>query len=235
MATAKKKQQAPPPVAAVPKKLTRKEKSIRNKARLREVQAEAFQKVRDDRAAFVANIPRKTKDAPKSLRIVKRTGKVGRPEVEIPYSDELDKQLFKLLSVGTSLDTISTLEGMPDLSAMLTWLADETHKFNSTYARARKLVIPLYEDRALDLALNPKIGVVRTKRQALTKDGEVVTLEEERTDDAVERARLGVQAYQWALGWMVPRKHGKQPDVNLNGKNEQLEALFQSLKAGPVG
>jgi hypothetical protein len=233
VATAKK-QQAPQPVAAVPKKLTRKEKSIRNKARLREVQADAFQKVRDHRAAFVADIQRKDKNVSKSLRIVKHTGKVGRPEVEIPYSDDLDRQLFKLLSVGTSLDTISTLKDMPDLSAMLTWLADETHKFNSTYTRARKLVIPLYEDRALDLALNPKIGVVKTKRQALTKDGEVVTLEEERTDDAVERARLGVQAYQWALGWMVPKKHGKQPDVNPNGKNEQLESLFAALKSGPV-
>ena len=229
MATAKR--QAPKPVAA-PKKLTRKEKSKYNKERYREIRTEAMQKVRERRAAFVADLPRKTTKSTAAFR--KHLGNIGRPRIEIPYTDELNEKLFQLLCTGASLDTISQIKDMPPLYVMLGWLADETHRFAITYTRARKLVIPLYEDRALDLALNPKLSVVKTKRQALTKLGEVVTLEEERIDDAVERARLGVDAYRWALGWMVPKKHGKQPDVNPSGKNEQLEALFQSLRAGPV-
>jgi hypothetical protein len=150
-----------------------------------------------------------------------------------PYTDELDAQLFQLLSTGSSLDTISKLEGMPPLWVILGWLADENHKLSSTYTRARKMVIPLYEDRALDIALNPKCGIIKVKRQALTKDGDVVDLEETREVDNVERAKLALGAYQWALGWMVPKKHGKQATQDENKPNEQLEALFQSLKAGP--
>ena len=228
--TAAKKKTGALPVAVVPKKLTRKEKHVINAKRHRDVQAAVKKQVWDWRASSIANWPRKKENASRLAPGRQRHS----PVRDIPYTDELDEKLFILLSVGTSLDTIASLEGMPELYVLLGWLAKSTHRLNSTYARARQLVIPLYEDRALELALNTTPGVVKTKRQALTKDGEVVTLEEERTDDAVERARLGLSAYQWVLGWMVPKKHGKQPDVNPNGKNEQLESLFAALKSGPV-
>jgi hypothetical protein len=92
----------------------------------------------------------------------------------------------------------------------------------------------LYEDRARDLALNPSIGVTKTTRQVLNKNGDIVTVKETREADSVERAKLGLSAYQWALGWMLPKKHGRQADPTANQPNDQLKALFDSLKSGPA-
>lgn len=211
--------------------LTHKAKRVINKARLREVNAIVYKAVKDQVAAHTKSLPRKKANAKTP---VIHTGKPGRPAFDCPYTDELDEKLFQLLSTGSSLDTISKLEGMPPLWTILGWLADETHRLSSTYTRARKMVIPLYEDRALDIALNPKCGIVKVKRQALTRDGEVVDLEETREGDNVERAKLALGAYQWALGWMVPKKHGRQATQADDKPNEQLESLFASLKAGPV-
>ena len=210
--------------------LTHKAKSIINKARNAEVKAIVYKAVKDQVAAHIKDLPRKKAGA-KSPVIY--NGKRGRPALDYPYTDELDAKLFRLLSTGSSLDTISKLEGMPPLWTILGWLADETHKLNSTYTRARKMVIPLYEDRAMDIARNPQSGIIKVKRQALTKDGDIVDLEETREADNVERAKLALGAYQWALGWLVPKKHGKQATQDADKPNEQLESLFASLKAGP--
>jgi hypothetical protein len=113
---------------------------------------------------------------------------------------------------------------------MLRWLADDTHKFNFTYTRARAMVVPLYEDRALSAAVNAQRGVVRVKGQRVLADGTKVDIEEIRESDNVERAKLMMAGYQWALGWMVPKKHGRNAVPDANKPNEQLEALFQALK-----
>jgi hypothetical protein len=221
---------APPQPAAerTPKKLTRKEKSAANKARYTDVRTAVQNDVRAMRASAIAEWPRKNPDhRGPILRYTKKP-------IETKYTDELDANLFKLVCTGASLDTISNLEGMPELYELLAWLADETSRFALTYTRARKLVVPLYENRAMDVALNPTAGLVKIKKQVVTKGGGIVTVREEQSRDAVERAKLAMSAYQWALGWMVPKKHGKLPDLGDQKKNEQLEALFQSLKSGPV-
>ena len=215
--------------------LTHKAKRVINKARNAEVKAIMYKAVKDQVAAHTKDLPHKLgADVAPKVKVRASKFTIQALKADWPYTDELDAQLFQLLSTGSSLDTISRLEGMPPLWVILGWLADETHKLNSTYTRARKMVIPLYEDRALDIALNPKLGIVKVKRQALTKDGEVVDLEETRESDNVERAKLALGAYQWALGWMVPKKHGRAAMQADDKPNEQLESLFQSLKAGPV-
>ena len=228
MATAKKRGAPASTQRERQKKLTRKEKSVINKARLREVNANVLQTVRDYRAALTEGWPRKA--------IAARSLYYRRMQRDVPatkYTKELDQVLFQLLSGGASLDTISALEGMPDLWELLGWMADANHTFSKTFLRAREQVVPLYEDRAMSLALDALPGVIKTRRQALDKFGGVVDLEEERTSDAVERAKLGLIAYQWALGWMLPKKHGKQADPEAGKPNAQLTALFDSLKSGP--
>lgn len=189
-----------------PKKLTRKEKSAVNKARLKEVNATVLGQVREHRAATVQDWPRK-----KVQQTLYGWGGVRIAHKVTPYTNELDAVLFRLLSTGTSLDTISTLKGLPDLCELLTWLGEESHAFAKTFLRARELVIPLYEDRALSLALTPQSGVVTTRRGVLTKDGDIVEVTETRKSDAVERSKLALSAYQWALGWLAPKKHGPKP------------------------
>jgi hypothetical protein len=233
MATAKKRG-VPAPAPVRQKKLTRKEKSAINKVRAKVVQEQAHREVKAMVAARVADWPLKPvelrgKDDP-SLPTDRGT-KVGRPSVL--YTKELDEKLFELLCVGTSLDDISSIQGTPGLSTMLRWLSDDEHKFTTTYTRARKMVVPLYEDRALKAALSPVDGVVKIRRQVLNKFGTTVDIEEERVGDAVERGKLMLAGYQWALGWLVPKKHGRNAQPVDTGPNTQLQALFDSLKQGP--
>ena len=224
MAPASKKRGAPASTQRErQKKLTRKEKRGLNVARHREVQSAAYDALREQRFASVADWPRKSSDAMRIPPPARRSG-----GAEMPYTDELDALLFELLSIGTSLDTISSLEGMPELWQLLRWLGDESHRLSRTYARARELVIPLYEDRALALSLTPQSGVVRTRRQTVTKDGDIVDLNEERESDAVERSKLALSAYQWALGWMAPKKHGPKP-IQLED-NDALKDLLGAFR-----
>ena len=237
MAPAKKLGKGVPPIPVkvrtpvVEKKLTRKEQHELKSAAWRKAQSKIHQSVKALRDDRIADWPLKLeqlqgKDDPELP--TDRGTKTGRPSVL--YTDELDEMLFELLCVGTSLDTISTLKGTPGLSTMLRWLAKEEHPFSLTYARARAMVVPLYEDRALAAVLNPMIGKVRTNRQVLNRDGDVVEVEETRESDNVARSALVLSGYQWALGWMVPKKHGQKPEDGNSQKNTQLEALFQSLK-----
>ena len=233
MATAKKPGKGAPASAGLvrQKKLTRKEKSAANKARYAEVRATSCQEVREQRESRLETWPRKQYNASD----VYRGWSGGKSKsFEPPYTKELDAQLFDLISVGTSLDTIVALEGMPDLPVLLRWLADERHPLYKTNSRARALLPQLWEDRALQIALNPAVGVVKTKRQVLDKFGGVVDVEDVREGDNVERAKLAMSAYTWALGWMTPKKHGRQADPSANQPNDQLKALFDSLKSGPA-
>jgi hypothetical protein len=236
MAPAKKLGKGVPPIPVkvrtpvVEKKLTRKEQHELKAAAWRKEQTKVHQSVKALRAERIADWDLKSeqlqgKDDPDLP--TDRGTKHGRPSVL--YTDELDEVLFELLCIGTSLDTISTLKGTPGLSTMLRWLAKEEHPFSITYARARSMVVPLYEDRALAAVLNPLTGKVHTKRQVLDRDGKVVEVEETRESDNVARSALVLSGYQWALGWMVPKKHGKQaqPSDDSNDALKQLLGQFQ--------
>ena len=248
MAPAKQKKGAQPSAvkAAAPAKLTRKEKSAANKARYTEVRDVVQASVRNQRHGAIKDLPRKSvvnakidrrgpdsrQDADARRLYLAKTG-LPSPD-EYPYTAELDARLFQLLSVGTSLDDIVQLKGTPPLYVLLGWLSDETHKFALTYTRAKKLLVSLYEDRALSVAIKPMLSETRITRTGTDFKGNPIDSEEVRIADNVERAKLAHTAYQWALGWMIPKKHSRRAEILNDGPNKQLEGLFAALKAGPV-
>lgn len=126
------------------------------------------------------------------------------------------------------------MEGMPPLFQLLRWLGDDTHPFVSCRARAKALLVPLYEEMAQSIAMNSNLGEIVTEKQVVTKDGDIVDVVERRTLDNVERSKLALQGLQWTLGHLMPKKHGRTPDTMGTKPNEQLEGLFAALKAGPV-
>ena len=230
MATSKRKG-APASAGVRQKKFTRKEKSEQTKERWRVGQAAARARIQAEKPQVPDRVHKTgTRSNPEVL--VEHTGRPGRPPVA--YNDELDAQLFDLIVAGLSLEKISRLPNMPSVPTLLKWVGQKDHKFSETYTRAKALLVPLYEERAIDAATDPQSGIVRTLGQRLTKNGDVVDIEEERYGDNVERSKLAVVTYQWALGWLVPKKHGRQADPSANQPNEQLAALFASLKSGPV-
>lgn len=161
--------------------------------------------------------------------------KLGRPpNPEFPWTDELGEQLFVLLATGSTMREVAAIEGNPDLYQLLKWVYDKEHPFAKIRDRAKEMLVPLFEDDARALTQKATHYAIVTEKQVVTKDGDVVDVEERRTVDNVERAKLAFAGLQWTLGHLMPKKHGRQPDTGDGGKNEQLEGLFAALKAGPV-
>lgn len=160
----------------------------------------------------------------------------GRPwrKPFVEWSDELNEDLFILISTGNSMEAIGEMTGMPPLFQQLKWLADKTHPYSDCRARALNNLIPFYEERIKEIGLSTNKSRFRTKTQHVTKDGEVVDVYGYREVDNVERSKLAVQVLQWTLGHMIPKKHGSKPDSSGDKPNEQLEGLFAALKSGPV-
>lgn len=150
------------------------------------------------------------------------------------YTDELGDVLEELIATGHSMDSISRLPGMPSIYFILKWVSNNTHPFAARYARAKQMLVTLYEERALLAAVQPETFTIITKRQALNKDGDIADLVEERIVDNTARSALKMQGYQWTLSHLKPKKHGRNPDQGVDGPNAQLEGLFAALKAGPA-
>jgi hypothetical protein len=100
--------------------------------------------------------------------------------------------------------------------------------------RAKQSLVPLYEEMAQRIAMSPNLGEIKTEKQVVTKDGDIVDTVETRYVDNVERSKLAVATMQWTLGHLKPKKHGRSPDVSDGAANAQLEGLFAALKAGPT-
>ena len=132
------------------------------------------------------------------------------------------------------MDNISQMEGMPGLGTMVRWLGSEEHPFKKIYARAKQLLLELYEERAQLAAVNPEPFVIVTERQVLNRDGDIVDVIERKRVDNVQRSALKLEGYRWTLGYLNPKKHGRTPDPGASQPNEQLEGLFAALKAGPA-
>lgn len=156
---------------------------------------------------------------------------IGKP---LEWCDALSVALFALISTGHGMTEISGMEGMPPLYQMLQWLGDETHPFCALYARAKAMLVPLYEEKAQEIAMNASTFELRTERQVLTKDGDIVDVVETKYVDNVARSQLAVATMQWTLGHLKPKKHGRNPDPSTGGANEQLKGLIDALKAGPA-
>jgi hypothetical protein len=150
------------------------------------------------------------------------------------WTEDLDKALYKLIATGNSMRDIAKIEGMPSLVDMLTWLTEDTHPFSKTYARGKQAVVAMFEEDIQTIALTSNDYSIKTFKQTVTKDGDVVDFEEERVVDNVERSKLAVATMQWTLSHLKPKKHGRSPEQTSNGPNEQLKGLFESLKAPPV-
>jgi hypothetical protein len=154
------------------------------------------------------------------------------PPFKGEYTEQLGQLMFRFVSMGVTLDGIESLPNMPPLHILLLWLKSD-HPFSKLYFEAKALLVPLFEERAQTAANNRLPSVIKTKRQVLNKDDEIVELVEVREVDNVERSKLIVNTYGWTLAHLAPKKHGRKDAVD-DKPGEQLEALFQALKSGPA-
>jgi hypothetical protein len=91
-----------------------------------------------------------------------------------------------------------------------------------------------YEEEIEEIARNPMTGIVTVRGQRVTKDGDVIDVVEERASDMLGHRQLLIDTHKWTLAHIMPKKHGRQADPEAGKPNEQLTALFASLKQGPA-
>jgi hypothetical protein len=113
-------------------------------------------------------------------------------------------------------------------------IADEQSTLAKIYARGKQLAVARIEEQIIKVAQTAQTGKLKTKRQVVTRDGEVIDVEEEREYEMLGQRALQVDALKWQLAHIRPKKHGRQPETGSGGKNEQLESLFQALMQGPA-
>jgi hypothetical protein len=158
------------------------------------------------------------------------------PIYEGVYTASLGDFLFWLIVDGSTLRQIADLPGdrTPTYKDLLLWSSDPVHPFYKLRERASKAKEIHFEEESIRNAADPLIGIKTVRRQVVTKDGYVVDVVDEHEFDNIERAKLRQHALEWTLAFTNPKKYGRAPDVKDDKGNEQLEALFDSLKVGPA-
>jgi hypothetical protein len=195
---------------------TRKAKSAANKARYAEVRAEF--------AAARSGIKRGTGG---SLPLVVKID--GQPRLE-EYDEVLAKQICLMFATDPemSLGKLNADPSMPTVWTFYNWLDSHPDLYKS-YTRAREIQADVQAEALKDTAANALRGVITTRRQVVTKDGDVVDLKEERVQDNVERAKLMVTTQQWLLSKIRPKKYGAQPlELENNDSLRELLTAFRN-------
>jgi hypothetical protein len=232
MAPSKKK--GAPPASASSKSVrlpgSKKADGIATRAERRVVNKSVHKATRASGYELAKTVIAERKEAGRVVAAQTLSELIGKP---LEWSKPLEEALFALISTGHSMDEIATITGMPSVYQMLKWLSDPAHPFSVTRARAKDMLVPLYEEQGQRIAVNSNPCILKTRRQVLDKFGAPVWIEETKEIDNVARSALALQGLQWTLSHLMPKKHGLKPEPTA-GPNEQLEGLFAALKAGPA-
>ena len=106
---------------------------------------------------------------------------MGRPS---EYTPERGEAILARLAVGESLRSICTDEGMPHRDTVRAW-CDVFPEFSGQYARAREIGLDNLADEVLEIADDVFVD-----------------------SDAIQKAKLQVDARKWLLSKLAPKKYG---------------------------
>lgn len=127
---------------------------------------------------------------------------LGRPS---DYSQDLIDRICDWLAEGTSLRRICAREDMPSMRTVLRWLAQH-ELFRAQYALAREAQADTLADEIVDIADDALNDYVQTD------DGPQINPE------AVQRAKLRVDARKWVASKLKPKKYGERLDLAHSGE-----------------
>lgn len=153
--------------------------------------------------------PKKTAKKPvakKAAGSTARTRKPGRPSA---YTEAIGVALCAAIAEGMSLRKACALPGMPDVSTVIRWLADEQRaEFCAQYARAREAQADLLAEEILQIADDGRNDT------QVDDDGHVFV-----DHDVIARSRLRVDARKWLASKMAPKKYGDKIQAEHTGAN----------------
>lgn len=128
----------------------------------------------------------------------------GRPS---SFTQEKANTICERIAGGESLRSICQDEGLPSITSVMRWLADENNAaFRAQYARAREAQADYMAEEILSIADD---GL---------NDTYVDDEGRKRTDqDVIARSRLRVEARKWLASKMAPKKYGEKLQQEVSG------------------
>lgn len=176
----------------------------------------APRKTTPKKPATAKKVAGKAANAPKLSipRTAKERKKVGVPGI---YSAELAQEICGHIANCISLRAIAAMEGMPTVTTIMNWLADESKpEFLEQYARAREAQADKMAEDILAIADEECTRVRADKHGTNADDGEGNT-EVVFDATAVARNKLRVDARKWLASKMAPKKYGDKVQTELTG------------------
>jgi hypothetical protein len=186
------------------KKLTRKEKSVANKA------------------AYHAAFAEEQAEMPPPANRTVVHGVMPKPT---KYDAELGKRICLMFATDPEMNLLK-MNSDPELPTVwhfYEWLRDHSD-FDKLYTRAREIQGDVQAAELETIAATPMLGTITVKRTG-GKDGDTT---ETRTHDNVDRARLRVDTRKWLLSKLRPKKYGLQP-IEVEG-NDALQELLGAFR-----
>jgi hypothetical protein len=120
----------------------------------------------------------------------------GRPT---DYSDDLCAKICGLIADGKSLRQICFQDDMPDKATIYRWLFKYPN-FSDKYARAKEDCADLYAEEIIEIADDSQ-----GDRKIITRNGVEIEIIDQ---DAINRARLRVDARKWIASKLKAKKYG---------------------------
>lgn len=116
------------------------------------------------------------------------------------YSEEIAARICAEMAEGRSMRSICQDDDMPALSTVFLWLSKH-EEFSEQYARAMDMRSQAMFEDMQEIADNARLDYMETKK------GLVLVKE------AVMRSKLRIEARQWMLQRMAPKKYGDKMQV----------------------
>lgn len=153
---------------------------------------------------------------PKAKEPAKKAAKVKAPKPEKKangapsiYTQDLADEFCHQISMGKSLRTICSMEGMPDGKTIFNWFRTK-EGFVQQYARAKAESAEAMAEEILDIADDGRNDWM----EKVDKDGNCIGWM--LNGEHVKRSRLRIDTRRWLASKLKPKKYGEHLDVTNN-------------------
>lgn len=136
------------------------------------------------------------------------------------YTKEKAESICKNLAEGLSLRQISQIEGMPDKTTVLRWLANN-EDFRIQYACARVLQTENMADEIMEIADDGSNDWMKRARE----DG---SIDEILNHEHIQRSKLRIETRRWLMGKLQPKKYGDKQTIEHEINTDEVAALLRA-------
>ena len=140
----------------------------------------------------------------------------GRPS---GFTEDIGDNICERLALGESLRSICRDKGMPSMSMIFRWLADDRYQiFREQYRAAREVGLESMADELMEIA---------DKIPPSDDRGRI-------DNGAVQHQRLMVDARKWILSKQLPKKYGDRITTELTGADGGAIEIDDTERAAKI-